>query len=292
MAERIGWIGLGAMGMPMAANVARAGFPLTVFDLRPEPVRTLVGLGAGAADSAADVGARCDLLFVSLPGPAASEAVASEVLAAASRPAVYAELSTLAPATVKDLAARAAAAGIGFIDAPVSGGPQQRTDGTLSVMVGGDDATLDRARPVLDTIGSNLFHLGPVGTGCVAKLANNLIALTALVTAAEGLLLGVRGGLDSDQLRDVVMASSGGNLMVLAAAHFYAVRHESRHEPSLAAIGIAVKDLELAVQLAAEVGLPVRTARAALDAWRDAAGAGLSDAEMSALVTHLDAMHV
>lgn len=290
MPDRIGWIGLGGMGKPMAANVARRGFDLTVCDLRPEPVTELAQLGAAAARSAVATAAACDVLFVSLPGRDASEQVATEVFAAGARPDVYVELSTLSPATMQDLAARAEAAGIDFLDAPVSGNVRARTEGTLAVMAGGDAAAFERVRPVLDAIGANVFLLGPVGSGSVAKIANNLIGLTTLVSAMEGMLLGMRNGLGVDQLRDVVMTASGACPAVLGVAHQYRTRRYRHDGAPQAAIRIVVKDLELALELAAEVGLAVRTASAALDAWRDAAAAGLSDAEMWALLDHLEAM--
>ena len=288
MTDRIGWVGLGGMGKPMAANVARGGFDLTVCDLRPEPVQELAQLGAAVARSAVETAAACDVLFVSLPGRAASEQVASEVFAADARPQVYVELSTLAPATMRGLAAQADAAGVEFLDVPVSGNVRARTEGTLAVMAGGDPAAFERIKPVLDTIGANVFLLGPVGSGSVAKIANNLIGLTTLVTAMEGMLLGMRNGIPADELRDVIMTASGAGPAVLGVAHQYRTRRYRHDGPPQAAIRIVVKDLELALQLAADVGLPVRTAAAALDAWRDAAASGLSDSEMWCLLDHLE----
>src|SRR3954454_24564455 len=142
MTDRIGWVGLGGMGCPMAANVARDGFDLTVCDLRPEPVAELVGLGAAGAADAVAVGAASDVVLVSLPDKATSRAVAGAVFAAAQRgqvsPAIYVELSTLSPATMGGLAEQAATVGVTFLDAPVSGNVRARREGSLSVMVGGD----------------------------------------------------------------------------------------------------------------------------------------------------------
>jgi 3-hydroxyisobutyrate dehydrogenase len=289
MADRLGWIGLGGMGLPMAANVARAGFDLVVCDLRPEPVAELVSLGAASAPDAATVAEACDVVFVSLPDKAASERVAAAVFGVASPPGLYVELSTLSPRFMQDLAGRAAAAGVRFCDSPVSGNVRARREGTLSVMVGGDAADFTRIRPVLDAFGANVFHLGPVGSGSVAKIANNLIALTSMVTAMEGLLLGERAGLDLLQLRDVIMTASGAGPQVLGAAHQYRTRRYRDSVTPQAALRLAVKDLELGVALAAEVGLPVRTAEAALGLWREAEAAGLAEAEIFALLDHLEA---
>ena len=290
MADRIGWVGLGGMGRPMAANVARAGLELTVCDLRPEPVAELGGLGAASAEDAVAVAAAADVLFVSLPNSTVSKQVAAEVFAAASRPSVYVELSTLSPSVMRGLAEQAAAAGVGFCDSPVSGNVRARREGTLSVMVGGEVAAFERIRPVLDAFGGNVFHLGPVGAGSVAKLANNLIALTSLATAMEGLLLGARAGLDFQQLCEVVMTASGAGPQVLGVAHQQRTRRYRESASPQAALRLAVKDLELGVELAEEVGLPVRTAQAALQTWREAEAAGLAEAEIFALLDHLEAV--
>jgi 3-hydroxyisobutyrate dehydrogenase-like beta-hydroxyacid dehydrogenase len=288
--DRIGWVGLGGMGGPMAANVARGGFELTVCDLRPEAVDRVVELGAAPAATAVEAAAACEVLFVSLPGRAASEQVATEVFAAPARPEVYVELSTLSPATMRGLATRAEAAGVAFLDVPVSGNVRARTEGTLAVMAGGDPDAFERVRPVLEAIGANVFLLGPVGAGSIAKIANNLIGLTTLVTAMEGMLVGIRHGLPADQLRDVVMTASGACPAVLGVAHQYRTRRYRHDGAPQVAIRLAVKDLELAVELAAEVGLSVRTAAAALDTWREAADAGLSESEMWVLLDHLEAL--
>ena len=288
MADRIGWVGLGGMGRPMAANVLGAGFELTVCDVRPEASAELAASGAATAEHAVAVAAVSDVMFVSLPNRAVSEQVAAEVFAAAERPDLYVELSTLSPDVMRVLAAQADAVGMGFCDSPVSGNVRARREGTLSVMVGGDVAHFARIRPVLDAIGANVFHLGPVGAGSVAKIANNLIGLTSMVTAMEGLLLGARAGLDVSRLRDVVMTASGACPMVLGVAHQHHTRRYRESVTPQAALRLAVKDLELGVELAAEVGLPVRTAQAALDLWREAEHAGLAEAELFALLDHLE----
>ena len=141
---------------------------------------------------------------------------------------------------------------------------------------------------MLDAIGANVFHLGPVGSGSVAKIANNLIALTSLVTAMEGLLVGQRAGLELGRLAEVVMTASGASPQVLGVAHQYRTRRYREVETAQAALRLAVKDLELGVELAAEFGLAVPTARAALEQWREADAAGLGEAEIFALLDHLE----
>ncbi len=278
------------MGRPMAANVARAGFELTVCDLRAEPVAELVGLGAASAENAVAVAAAADVLFVSLPNSSMSKQVAAEVFASSVRPSLYVELSTLSPTLMRGLAGQAAEVGVGFCDAPVSGNVRARRDGTLSVMVGGEPEAFERISPLLHAFGANVVHLGPVGAGSVAKIANNLIALTSLVTAMEGLLLGARAGLDFALLCEVVMTASGAGPQVLGVAHQQRSRRYRESTSPQAALRLAVKDLELGVELAAEVGLPVRTAQAALQTWREAEAAGLAEAEIFALLDYLEAV--
>lgn len=290
MSDRIGWVGLGGMGLPMAANVAGHDVELTVCDLRAEPVAELVGVGAAAAQTAVATAASCDVMFVSLPDRAASEHVAAEVFGADVRPEVYVELSTLAPAVMRALGEQAAEAGVSFLDVPVSGSVRARREGTLAVMAGGDRATFDRVRPILDMFGENVFHLGDVGAGSVAKISNNLIGLTTLLTAMEGLLLGSRHGLDMDELRDVIMTASGACPAVLGVAHQFRTRRYREASTPQAALRLVVKDLQLGVDLAAEVGLPVRTAAAALEGWREAAEAGLADDEMWVMLDHLESI--
>jgi 3-hydroxyisobutyrate dehydrogenase len=273
----------------MAANGVRAGFDVTVCDLRPEPVAELEAMGAASAPDATTVAGASDLLFVSLPDLDASESVAAEVFAADVRPRIYVELSTLSPTSMRGFAERAERAGVGFLDAPVSGNVRARNEGTLAVMVGGDPDHFERVRPVLEAFGEHIFHLGPVGAGSVAKIANNLIGLTQLVAAMEGLLLGSRHGLEVAQLRDVIMTASGASPAVLGVAHQHRTRRYRESDPPLAALRVVVKDLELAIALADEVGLPTRTARGALDSWREAAAAGLAEREMWTLLDHLEA---
>jgi 3-hydroxyisobutyrate dehydrogenase-like beta-hydroxyacid dehydrogenase len=288
MTDRIGWIGLGGMGRPMAANVAKAGFPLTVCDIRPEPVAELVALGAASAPDAEAVAGTSEVVFVSLPSKSVSKEVAAQVFGAPERPEIYVELSTLSPGTMQALADNAEAAGVTFLDSPVSGNVRARNEGTLSVMAGGDAEAFERITPVLNAFGGNVFHLGPVGAGSIAKISNNLIGLTSMVTAMEGLLLGVRCGIDAAQLRDVIMTASGAGPHVLGAAHQYRTRRYRESVTPQAALRLAVKDLEMAVELAAEVGLPVHTAEAALNLWREAEEAGMGEAEIFALLDYLE----
>lgn len=211
---RVGFVGLGGMGKPIAVNIVEAGFEVTVNDLREQPVQELVQYGARAAGSAREVAAASDIVLVSLASNRASEEVAlaaDGALAGAKSGDIYIDTSTISPRVIRAIAAEAAPRGIGVLDAPVSGSIAQREEGSLSIMVGGDAATLDRARPVLEAFGSRIFHAGPVGAGTTVKLVNNLTLASNQLAAMEALVLGIKAGLSVETLREVIPASSGAS---------------------------------------------------------------------------------
>ena len=211
---KVGVIGLGGMGKHLAVNIVEAGFELTVNDLREQPVQELVQYGARAAGSAREVAAASDIVLASLASNRASEEVAmgpDGALAGAKSGDIYIDTSTISPRVIREIAAQAAERGVEVLDAPVSGSMAQREEGSLTVMVGGDAATLARARPVLEAFGSRIFHAGPVGAGATVKLVNNLTLASNQLAAMEALVLGMKAGLSIDTLREVIPASSGAS---------------------------------------------------------------------------------
>jgi 3-hydroxyisobutyrate dehydrogenase-like beta-hydroxyacid dehydrogenase len=288
MTEKIGWIGLGAMGGAMAKRVAEAGFPMIVHDLKPETVAALTAVGATAANGAGEVAEQADMVFVCLASEEASLAVAEQVFAAANKPAIYVEHSTLTPRTMKRLAGMAAAAGVTFLDAPVSGSKVAREAGKLSVMVGGDDAAMARIRPILEVVGSNIFHLGAVGTGSVAKISNNLIALTNLLSIMQGLLLGVRQGIPMERLRDAVMAGTASSPIVAHVANLYISRSYRTTEAPEAVMKLVIKDLLLAKELAEDSGVRMDLGLEAMKVWQEAVDAGLGETELFTMIDFLE----
>lgn len=259
---KVGFIGLGGIGKPMAINVARAGFELTVCDLREQPVAELRGHGALVAKSPSEVAAVSDIVLASLPSNAASEDVAlgpDGVLAGAKAGDIYIELSTISPEVVHAIAARAREKGVTVLDAPVSGGVEQRRQGTLSVMVGGDAAALNRAMPVLQAFGEKVFHVGESGAGATVKLVNNLLAGISMVATMEALTLGVKAGLSLETLTDVISASSGGSPMFRSMVDRIATRDPEPPPGQIADMGLhtIAKDVKLAVELAQKVDVPL-----------------------------------
>jgi 3-hydroxyisobutyrate dehydrogenase-like beta-hydroxyacid dehydrogenase len=284
----IGWIGLGAMGGAMARRVAAAGFPLIVHDKRSEAMAPLEAMGASVASSAAAVAEAADIVFVCLASEEASLSVATEIFAVTDKPGIYVEHSTLTPRTMNQLAAMAAAAGVTFLDAPVSGSKVAREAGQLSVMVGGDDAAMARIRPILDTVGSKIFHLGAVGTGSVAKISNNLIALTNLLSVMQGLLLGVKQGIPMERLRDAVMAGTATSPIVAHVANLYISRSYRSTEAPEAIMRLVIKDLMLAKELADDSGVRIDLGLRAMEVWQEAVDAGLGETELFTMIDYLE----
>ncbi len=212
--QQVAFIGLGHMGGPMAANLLKAGYPLTVFDLVPQAAASLGEAGARVAASAAAALAGAQVVISMLPASQHVEALylgENGILAAIPAGALVIDCSTIAPASARKVAAAAQARGLTMIDAPVSGGTAGAAAGTLTFIVGGDDDGLERARPLLEKMGKNIFHAGGHGAGQVAKICNNMLLGVLMAGTAEAINLGVQNGLDPKVLSDIIAKSSGRN---------------------------------------------------------------------------------
>lgn len=209
---RVAFIGLGNMGAPMAQNLVKAGFKLSVFDLVAESVAQLVRAGASAASSASDAVKEADVVITMLPASKHVEGIylgADGLLAKIPSKALIIDCSTIAADSARKVAAAASAHGLAMIDAPVSGGTGGAIAGTLTFIVGGEAVDLERARPLLEKMGKNIFHAGAAGAGQVAKIANNMLLGIAMAGTAEALALGVANGLDPKVLSEIIAKSSG-----------------------------------------------------------------------------------
>lgn len=251
---KIAFVGLGNMGKYMAANLLKAGHEMTVNDLRPEAAAELIENGANWADSPRGAAEGAEAVFLSLPAPPDVEQVvtaADGVLAGLSAGATIIDLSTNSPSMVRKLSDIAAAKGVGFLDAPVSGGTRGAREATLAVMVGGDAELYARFEPVLKAIGPNVFHTGDIGTGNVAKLINNQLAFINMMAMNEALLMGAKAGIDLVLLRNIVRASSGDSFAWIGGVQ--AVLKDKL--PPRFTTTLACKDIGLAQQLADETGV-------------------------------------
>jgi 3-hydroxyisobutyrate dehydrogenase len=209
---RVAFIGLGNMGAPMAQNLIKAGFSLTVFDLVKDAVNQLVKNGATAAASASDAVNGADVVITMLPASKHVEGIylgPEGLLTEIASKALVIDCSTIAADSARKVARAAADRGLAMIDAPVSGGTGGAIAGTLTFIVGGEPADLERARPLLEKMGKNIFHAGAAGAGQVAKIANNMLLGIAMAGTAEALALGVANGLDPKVLSEIISKSSG-----------------------------------------------------------------------------------
>ena len=214
MAETIGFVGIGNMGRHMAANLLRAGEDVTVFDLNGDACRRFTAEhGGAAADSLADLGSRCGMIITMLPngGDVRNVMLADNGLAATLQAgSLLIDMSSSDPVGTRELGQALRERGIALVDAPVSGGVPGARDATLAIMIGADEpAAVQRARPVLTSLGKRLFETGPLGSGHAMKALNNVIAGSIFVAVAEGLLTGSKFGLDPRVMLDILNASTG-----------------------------------------------------------------------------------
>lgn len=211
--KQIAFIGLGNMGAPMALNLLKAGHALKVFDLSEKALKQAAEAGASVAASARDAVQGADCVITMLPASVHVEKLylGDDLLAGVRADALVIDCSTIAPESARRVAAAAQARGIAMIDAPVSGGTGGAAAGTLTFIVGGAAESLERARPLLEKMGKNIFHAGDAGAGQVAKICNNMLLGVLMAGTAEALALGVANGLDVKVLSDIISKSSGRN---------------------------------------------------------------------------------
>ena len=279
---RIGFIGVGIMGEGMAANLLAAGHPLSVFDIDATRVAPLADAGAVAAESVTGAAHRADVVMLSLPNAAAVETVATEALSAMPRGSVLIDLSTSPPSLARTLAGQAAERDIAFLDAPVSGGQRGARDGTLSVIVGGESVVFERVRSLFDDIGANVYHMGEAGSGQTAKVVNNMMAFTSMWSLVEGLALGTKAGVDPSLLRDVVSNSSGNTAVWRSGT---AAILKDRLTPTFD-LQLIKKDLQLALDLADELGVETPMARTSGELLNRFIGLGFDTEDIYATIRH------
>jgi len=214
MIKKIAFIGLGNMGAPMASNLLEANYNVAGYDIVPATVKRLADLGGIPCSHATEALSGADVVISMLP---ASQQVASlylgddGIMPMIDPSSVVIDCSTISPVTSRQVAATARSQGIAMLDAPVSGGVGGAVAGSLTFIVGGQEADLDRVRPLLDVMGNHIFHAGPAGAGQVAKICNNMLLSVLMSGTAEALQLGVNNGLDAKVLSEIMRKSSGGN---------------------------------------------------------------------------------
>ena len=280
---KIGFIGVGNMGGPMCRNIIRnTNHQVVVHDLDAAAVARCTSLGATSVDSIGAL-AGCEVVFTSLPMPDVVERVIAGPggLAETAAPGtVVIDLSTNSPETAQAMAAALGARGIAMLEAPVSGGVVKAEEGSIAIMVGGEEAVFEAQRPLFASFTANAFHVGAVGMGSVAKLINNMLAFCNMAAAAEGLMMGAAAGIDLRKLADVVSVSSG------ASGAFSSIATKAMagtFAPGFA-LDLAHKDLRLAVQLADKTGVPGMVAPNVLNLLRSARAMGFGGEDTSAMI--------
>lgn len=254
---KIGFVGIGQMGLPLCTNLVRAGFDVRVFDANPAALESISGKGATLSASLADLASWAEIAITALPSPSVSEAVIAGhdgLLLHLVRDSVIVEMSTVSPGLVRALASRCAERGVHFLDCGMSGGPGGARDASLALMLGGDATVLERVRPVLEVMGSNIVHCGATGAGMAAKLVNNALAHVNALAICEAFSLGVRNGLDPKVLYDVVVNSSGNSWVLPHRFEQYIKSGE--FTPGMK-LDLLHKDSSLAMEMAQETDTPL-----------------------------------
>jgi 3-hydroxyisobutyrate dehydrogenase len=254
--SRVGFVGLGIMGRPMAQNLMKAGFSLVVHTRTPATSKAVVEQGATYAKSPAEVAAACDLVIVMVPDSSDVELVAAGphgVFEGAKRGLIIADMSTISPSVTRDLAKRAAERGCHWLDAPVSGGEAGAIAGTLTIMIGGEAEAFERAKPVFEGMGKRITHIGPSGHGQTAKLCNQILAAVNLLASCEALALGAKAGLDLDKVHEALTGGAGNSWAFQNLGRKMLNRD---FEPAFK-VKLQQKDLRLVSEAARELHVPV-----------------------------------
>jgi 3-hydroxyisobutyrate dehydrogenase len=284
---RVGVVGLGIMGTGMARNLVRAGHDVVVYNRTAARTAPLAEAGARVADSPAELAADRDVVLLCVSDTPDVEAVlfGPSGVAAGVRPgSLVVDCSTIAPAATRTYAERLAGQGVGFVDAPVSGGSEGAQNGTLSIMVGGSAADVAAARPVLDAIGRTVTHVGPVGAGQTCKLVNQVLVVANMLAVAEALLLADAGGLDLTTAIAAVQGGAGGSWMLSNRGPQVVARD---WRPGFT-IDLQQKDLRLVLEAADQLGVPALATATVHQLYRTLQAQGLGGEGNHALVKALE----
>jgi 3-hydroxyisobutyrate dehydrogenase-like beta-hydroxyacid dehydrogenase len=276
----LGFIGLGKMGNPMVLRLLAAGHSVRVHNRSRAPMEELAARGAHPTGSASELAAGADVVLTSLPTPASVAEVYDELGGSARSGQLYVDHSTVSPGLSRKCADLVRAKGADFLDAPVSGGPAGAASGTLTIMVGGDEAVYERAIPILRAYGQNIRLCGPVGSGQVVKLVNQLLVAVHTVASAEATVFGVKLGADPKVLLEVLGTSFGGSTMLVRNLP----RFISRDFAGATPVALILKDLGLVQDEAAAAGTPLLLGSLAQQLFVEASSRGMSGDDMSSLV--------
>ena len=290
---RIGFIGLGNMGSGMCANLVRAGFDVSAFDLNTAAVEAAVGAGASAASSGAEAAKSADVVVTMLPAGKHVKAVYfgdDGVAANAPEGTLFIDCSTIAVNDARDVISQASERGFEMVDAPVSGGVAAAAGGTLTFMVGGTESAFGRAQPVLDAMGGKIVHAGDAGNGQVAKIANNMLLGISMIATCEAFVLAEKLGLDAQTFFDISSSASGQNWSMTsycpAPGPVPTAPSNNDYAPGFA-VDMMLKDLRLASEAAENIGADTTFGHLAKDTYENLSSDGHGGMDFSVIMKRL-----
>ncbi|MCJ7748562.1 MAG: NAD(P)-dependent oxidoreductase [Desulfobacterales bacterium] len=283
----VGIIGTGTMGKPMARNILKAGHSLIIYARHPEKVKDLEAEGAKLVASPADVGAESECILLSLPfDPEVEEVVLGEkgILAGASSRAVILDTTTGTPKAAVQVASVTAQKGVGYVDAPISGGVKGAIEAKLTFIVGGENADVKKAMPLMKELGSNVFQVGPVGAGRAVKALNQIISALNTLTLCEAVVLGRKLGVSPETFFEVLSkcAANSYHLQTKLPQFIIPGKFDGGHR-----IAMMIKDLEIALQVAKDLNTPAMLTGLGIQIYRAGASAGYAKKDISAMVNFL-----
>ncbi len=262
--KKIGFIGLGIMGKPMARNLLKAGYSLTVYDIVPEKINDVVEAGAKAGSSSKDVAEKSEVIITMLPNsPDVKEAVLGKngVLEGAKPGTILIDMSSIAPLASKEVAEKAKEKGVTVLDAPVSGGEPKAIEGTLAIMVGGPQETFDEVEDILSVMGASVTRVGEIGSGNMTKLANQIIVALNIAAMSEAMVLAAKAGVNAEKVFQAIRGGLAGSTVLDAKMPLVL---EGNFKPGFR-IELHIKDLANALDTAHEVGVPVPLSSAVME---------------------------
>ena len=289
MVKKVGFVGIGNMGFPMAIRLIDKGYGLTVFDIREATVRPLMERGAQVANSPAEVASSVETVLVSLPSPNSVQEVAlgPNGLINGSALKIYIDLSTTGPQVAAEVAKQLGKKGIITLDAPVSGGVPKAEKGTLTIMVSGPSQTFEHVRPILEVVGNILFFIGEKpGLGQMMKLVNNLLSATVLAASCEAFVLGTKAGLNPEVMLKVINSSTGRNSateekfqkFILSRTFDYGFKTD-----------LIFKDLKLCLEQAEVLGVPMWIGNAVRQLWAYVVSQGGGTRDFTTIIQYIEA---
>jgi 2-hydroxy-3-oxopropionate reductase len=285
MKKKIGFIGLGAMGKPMAQNLLKASYQLTIFDINPRPVAELVAWGAEKRETPAQVAKDAEVVITMLPADEEVKAVIlgeEGVLSGAKAGLVIIDMSSIAPHTSMQVASELNKKGIKFLDAPVSGGTIGAENGTLTIMVGGDKTIFEEHKDILQAMGKNIYYIGEVGMGETIKMVNQMLVANNIVAIAEAFVMGTKLGLDPEVIYHIIRISAGNSVLIDQRVPNFILKGDFT-QPGFA-LDLLRKDAGLAVESAKINKVPLFLTSQSYQLLTMASAEGLGRKDMSAII--------